>query len=317
MQRAVELPTIWQTLPAPNQRMKRRREADGCARSSAGKGDDDRSVWTAPSNIRPGDTIVAPAHYGGLDGFGWKPESDQPVTDVAQAAARPFNGRYFGVRVAPGLSGPSMSDVTLAEVLAGAPSDHWRDLRDALVDLNLPEVIRHDLLALDKAQSRKIVAYTDLHGTSNGQPRGVVFVAPFGIEDGSPSDGGQASATEDDTAGSTPGFDLLLATHTEDVTAKAESFAKSTGLPAARVADLKLAGYLHDIGKADPRFQAWLHYGDPLGPDPQHVVAKSGRSLPRTARDRSELPKNWRHEACSGTAPRAQTRPSPKPMTRS
>jgi CRISPR-associated endonuclease/helicase Cas3 len=81
-----------------------------------------------------------------------------------------------------------------------------------------------------------------------------------------------------------------------------EDFASSAGLPTERVADLKLAGYLHDAGKADPRFQAWLNYGDPLGPDLDAagtILAKSGRPLPRAARDSSGLPQHWRHEALS------------------
>ena len=39
---------------------------------------------TAP---RPGDTIVVPASYGGCDDFGWNPESDDKVTDVADDCA--------------------------------------------------------------------------------------------------------------------------------------------------------------------------------------------------------------------------------------
>jgi CRISPR-associated endonuclease/helicase Cas3 len=56
------------------------------------------------------------------------------------------------------------------------------------------------------------------------------------------------------------------------------------------------------MGKADPRFQSWLAYGDPLGPDlnrPDEVLAKSARPLPRRAREHSDLPERWRHEALS------------------
>jgi CRISPR-associated endonuclease/helicase Cas3 len=59
---------------------------------------------------------------------------------------------------------------------------------------------------------------------------------------------------------------LSLQQHSRDVEHKAEGFAEAAGLSAERIVDLKLAGFLHDMGKADPRFQAWLHYGDPLGP---------------------------------------------------
>jgi CRISPR-associated endonuclease/helicase Cas3 len=74
-------------------------------------------------------------------------------------------------------------------------------------------------------------------------------------------------------------------------------------------ADVALASYLHDIGKADPRFQAYLAGGDPLGWDENRVLAKSGYfTLPRGAWERSGLPSNWRHEALSVRL--ARTNPS-------
>src|SRR5262249_34693664 len=35
-----------------------------------------------PDEVRPGDTLVVPSRYGGADAFGWKPESQEPVSDV-------------------------------------------------------------------------------------------------------------------------------------------------------------------------------------------------------------------------------------------
>jgi len=267
------------------------------------KGDDERSQWIVPSALRPGETIIAPARYRGVDDFGWNPECEKPATDVGRKAAEPFAGRRFAVRVVPGLVGDSVSDEALADALAGAASQRWQDLRAALLDLDLSEVIRSDLDALDNAKAGKVVPYPDLYGRDDeGRPRGIVFAAPFGIKGKKKEEDGQPNATEDDAAGSTPGFRLTLAEHSGDVEKKAEAFAKAAGLPTARVADLKLAGYLHDAGKADLRFQAWLHYGDPLGPNPDEtdaVLAKSDRPLPRAARTASGLPENWRHEAFS------------------
>ena len=266
------------------------------------RGNNEHSRWIEPAELRPGDTIVAPARYGGVDDFGWNPECE-PATDVGRKAAEPFAGRRFTVRVAPGLLGESPSDDTLADALAGAVSQRWRDLRAALADLNLPQDIRDDLAALDNARRKKsVAAYLDLYGTAEGSPRGVVFVAPFGIEGKKEEEDGRPSATEDDTSGSIAGFPLSLQQHSDDVEHRAAGFAKTAGLPAERIADLKLAGFLHDAGKADPRFQAWLHYGDPLGPDPDEenaVLAKSGRPLPPVARATSGLPDKWRHEALS------------------
>ncbi len=113
---------------------------------------------------------------------------------------------------------------------------------------------------------------------------------------------GRPNSTEDDASGSIFGLPLSLQQHSRDVERKAEEFARAAGLPAGRVADLKLAAFLHDEGKRDPRFQAWLHFGDPLGfdqDDEKDVLAKSGRPLPPTARAQSGLPEHWRHEALS------------------
>ena len=266
------------------------------------RGNDERSRWIEPAALRPGDTIIAPARYGGVDDFGWNPEYEEPATDVGRKAAEPFAGRRFAVRVAPGLLGESLSDGTLADALAGAVSQRWQDLRSALAGLNLPHDVRDDLAALDNAKRKKsVAAHLDLYGTAEERPRGVVFVAPFGIEGKKEEEDGHPNATEDDTSGSIAGFPLSLQQHSDDVERQAADFAKTAGLPDRRIADLKLAGFLHDAGKADPRFQAWLHYGDPLGPDPdeKNVLAKSGRPLPPVARTASGLPDKWRHEALS------------------
>ena len=267
------------------------------------KGNDQCSCWVGPAELHPGDAIVVPARYGGVDRFGWNPECEEPATDVGRRAAEPFAGRRFAVRVAPGLVGGSVSGEALADALAGARSQRWQDLRDALLDLDLAEEVRSDLGAFDAANRKKsVTSYLDLYGTDDGRPRGVVFVAPFGVGGYRQEEGGRPNATEDDISGSIFGFPLSLQNHSIDVEEKAEAFASAAGLPQQRVADLKLAGFLHDFGKADPRFQAWLHYGDPLGPDPDEpeaVLAKSGRPLPPAARASSGLPEHWRHEALS------------------
>ena len=136
----------------------------------------------------------------------------------------------------------------------------------------------------------------------------MVFLAPLGLAGGSQAEDLPASSTEDDVAGSLPGYSLSLEVHSQDVGEYAERFARAAGLPERFVADVRLAGYLHDAGKRDRRFQAWLQYGDPLGPDPSAVLAKSARRLPRKARAASGLPERWRHEALSVRLARSSER---------
>lgn len=267
------------------------------------KGNDEHSRWIAPAALRSGETIVVPTDYGGVDDYGWNPACKAAATDVGRKAAEPFAGRRFAVRVAPGLLDECVADEKLADALAGAASERWRDLRAALLELGLPEAVCNDLVALDDANKKKsVAAYLDLYGTDDERPRGVVFVAPFGIKGKKEEEDGRPNTTEDDTSGSISGFPLSLRQHSNDVERIAAAFAKAAGLSSERIVDLKLAGFLHDAGKADPRFQSWLHYGDPLGPDlddENTVLAKSGRPLPPAARAASGLPENWRHEAFS------------------
>jgi len=280
------------------------------------KGDKDESQWIEASALRPGDVIVVPARYGGLDRYGWKPDAKDCATDIGQKAAGLFAGRRFAVRVAPGLL--AMPDETseafakreqqqaeaLADILSANVSVGWREVRDALLALGLPGDPRCSLESLDHAKKGKVAVDLELYGESKGRPRGAVFVAPFGLKKQAllfddEWQEGQPNATEDDAAGSAPGFRQTLKDHSRDVERKTKLFAETAGLPKNRASDLALAGFLHDDGKADPRFQAWLQYGDPLGPDPDEVLAKSGRILPPHAREASGLPPNWRHEACS------------------
>jgi CRISPR-associated endonuclease/helicase Cas3 len=163
----------------------------------------------------------------------------------------------------------------------------------------------------------RVVVDFDLYGENEkGEPRGLVLSAPFGIkvdeipkeadgEDGCPN------STEDDTAGLIFDFPLALEGHTCDVEVKTEDFVERVGLPEAHVSDLKLAASLHDLGKGDSRFQAWMHFGDPLGFDPdsaKDILAKSGRILPRSARKKAGLPDWWRHEALSVRLARTDAR---------
>lgn len=267
------------------------------------KGNDERSRWIYSHEIRAGDAIVVPARYGGIDRFGWAPKSTEAASDVAHKTAALFKGCRFAIRIAPGLIDPAL-DEPLADTLASTESQGWKEVATALLQLPLPAEIRQDLDSLREAKRpASVTAYLDLYGTTeDGRPRGAVFIAPFGIRNQPMDEEGSPNATEDDTSGSLLGLPLALDRHSEDVEHKADLFAKAAGLPEARVQDLRLAGFLHDFGKADPRFQKWLHHGDPLGWDPDEaadILAKSGRPLPPAARTMSGLPDNWRHEALS------------------
>jgi len=271
-------------------------------------GDNDASRWLNAEDLRPGDTLVLPSASGGVDAFGWNPASREPVTDVAARAAEPYRARRFVVRVALGLA-PAGEDgsafrAQLPATLAEHGTGDWRGLRDALLDLPLPPEIRQDLRNLDLAtvvgRHRRVTTHLDVYPTdAAGRPLGVVFVAPLGLEQASGAEAGLPGSTEDDAIGSLSGVEIPLARHAQDVAQQAEVFAAQAGLPAARIRDVRLAGLLHDAGKADRRFQSVMAYGDPLGPDPDRTLAKSSCPVPRQAWQRAGLPPHWRHEALS------------------
>jgi CRISPR-associated endonuclease/helicase Cas3 len=283
--------------------------ANPCRKVFRWAGDSDQSAWISPGAIRPGDVILVPAWFGGVDEYGWDPARHTAARDVADNAARAFVGQTFTVRVAPGLLAPAETDAirrpdeeALARQIASAESRHWRDLRDALLRLDLPGPNRDALLALDRARGRnkRVEVYLDLYGADDkDRPRGVVFVAPVGLAEVEAETVEVSAATEDDSLGSLPGFAQTLEQHSQEVEALARDFAHRCGLPPTRVDDIALAGLMHDAGKADFRFQTLLAAGDPLGPDPDRVLAKSDRRPPVRAATQIGLPPHWRHEGLS------------------
>lgn len=97
---------------------------------------------------------------------------------------------------------------------------------------------------------------------------------------------------------------VTLRDHCKGVAALAERFARGSRLTPEYVALFRLAGELHDLGKADPRFQAWLFGGNaPVFRATRTLWAKSDRNQTRSdrqkARRRSGYPQGGRHELVS------------------
>lgn len=114
--------------------------------------------------------------------------------------------------------------------------------------------------------------------------------------------GNRLSLDGSDETNSVTGVAVPLADHLEGVAQYAEVFARSCGMPDHVVHDVVLAAKLHDLGKIDPRFQAWMRGGDRLAAriDGQ-ILAKGLLPACRTqrAREASGYPKGMRHEYLS------------------
>ncbi|PZG39902.1 type I-U CRISPR-associated helicase/endonuclease Cas3 [Spongiactinospora gelatinilytica] len=266
--------------------------------------------------IRAGDRIVVPASYGGCDAYGWNPASTTPVLDVGDLC---------------GGTGRRPATVRLGPTLVNAVAAH-----DPQLAAPLEELVR-DVEADRRAETLRARDYTaDLAKALRSRPD---IVARLGQDLGHDGDdlpphlavlrrlARAAKPTakehlvldcvvltsditvfgEEDTAygSSLARRKLTLAEHQMAVRRRAEEFARNLGLPDEIAEAIGLAGYWHDEGKRDERFQAMLHEGDRwAAAAAPHVLAKSGmnpvdRGLRRRARQLSGYPEGMRHEALS------------------
>jgi CRISPR-associated endonuclease/helicase Cas3 len=302
--------------------------AGGTARRAVcWRGPDASVVVRDTADIRPGDTVVVPAAYGGADEFGWDPSSGQPVADVgdavvnamADAAPGGAGRRLVRLRLFPGWDGvpPPAPEGGSADgpapVWAGPLAelrrvlDEGEDARPALDELFQVLVERPPPDPLTAATVRAMAA----GGVrAEAYPAGVVltarvrpgFAAALAPPVGDHAEDEPEEAAEDGltpaSAASAP-VAVGLREHTDGVVRWVEAFAAGLGLGADLAASLARAAALHDLGKADWRFQYLLHGDEPDG----MLLAKSGRDLgaanEAALRRRAGLPDGFRHEFVS------------------
>ncbi len=271
------------------------------------RGPDDSAVVRDPAELRPGDTVVVPASYGGCDSFGWNPTFTTPVEDVADAA-RAAARRAPVVRLHPAILGPGA-----AEALARAaswdtsqpPADEDElDERDAAVAEAIEMLRSYEPGSHLAAPSLGLWADWVQH--ASGSPRiephpsgrGFVLIWRSGL-----AGDGRDFSDEDDTSLAVPER-LPLSQHLADVGLAARRVVGAIGLPSDLANMVELAATLHDLGKLDPRFQAWMFGGDAASALAEGPVAKSPRIVPNSgqshqARRIAEYPRGYRHEALS------------------
>lgn len=257
--------------------------------------------------LRPGMLLIADAELGSCDPFGWDPRSKSPVRDVGTDAAVPYAGSAFALRLHPALTPAAWPQVKEITDAWGEEDAAARILSMAPEDLGISDGVRR---ALDRVKSKLELWPAAEDRAVYG---GVILRARRGIvierEDTDDSDldsddiiGRGISATEDDLLSAAPSptteGPLALTQHLADVRAEAAKFCEQDiGLSREESEDVCLAAYLHDLGKADPRFQLYL-----VGFS-SRIAAKSGKARSkrddRAARRASGLPDGFRHEALS------------------
>lgn len=251
--------------------------------------------------VRVGDALIVPTAWGGLSKGSWDPSATAEVSDVAERVylARSDAGHGDGVlhlRVRESVlpeaeTPPQPPSGSLAE-----DSDAWDEANDVLLQwLRRPteeETSTWFSSFRARAMSNEYAA-PEWSSDSRGQSWLVTWRRTKRA----------ARATTEDAISSFSGLEVTLDEHLEDVRAWARGFASRAGVSTDVAEDIGLAAWLHDVGKADPRFQVMLRGGD-------HVAAHSGEALAKsklrtTARSRAAMqaragwPMGFRHELLS------------------
>lgn len=271
------------------------------------RGRKDSEIISDPQAIRPGDVVVIPAELGGWDVLGDLPlgVNGQPVLDWGDRAYRIARAKAM-LRLHPQVMSslpktPSLEQlrrlaVEAAKRLEEDPESLADDLRMIFSGMGseaaTPEWIRE--IASSLANDKKLAGGLMLHPAGGLVVQGSKRLPVWSGETDAFSD-------EDDVTASGT-HRIGLETHLKGVAAFARRFAEGCGLSKPLIDAVELAGRAHDLGKADPRFQAWLRGGNPwVGGE---LLAKSsdmpqGKMASEKSRQRAGYLEGARHELLS------------------
>jgi CRISPR-associated endonuclease/helicase Cas3 len=277
----------------------------------------DNSEIITPKELHPGDTIVVAATYGGCDEFGWNPACTQAVRDIADMAAvrrsipilrlhRALIKSWFTtIREGSAASILGGFEQLLTSMTGDDETDETAvltDLLDALARLDgVAEDIRRIAGILAHDSQRRVIRYTDDNGIAVIGSR----KARERLRSGSDiANDLQCEFTDEDDASVMIRREVTLQDHSNGVKDFTRRFAAASGLSRELADDLELAAWLHDLGKADRRFQLMLHGGDEFKlVTAVEPLAKSrmdpGDPASRRAREISCYPDGGRHECQS------------------
>ena len=260
-------------------------------------------------DVHPGDVLIVDPDRGGLKSGTWDPESNDPVSDLGDAAQIAY-GRKATLRLDRHLLDTPPPPLPAEEAEADSPPatrilewlDRWPDDAGSEVGVGTGAEAGGDERSKWLSDA---VARLRSHGFD---------VTPVGLDGGSSADGyyilaerharskrpcpivDPATMDGSDESGSLIGTGVTLDRHLDGVGERAGRVAERLGLATEFVADLRLAGRLHDVGKVDGRFQAQLVGGDPV--DLQMLKEPLAKSLPGIRRVR-RYPTGMRHEVAS------------------
>lgn len=261
----------------------------------------DESVPVSPNRIQAGDVLVLDATRGGLWRASFDPSSKQPVMDLGDLAQLRGRGIASLRLVREALEVWQIPPVML-DAIPAPQAEESPDERDERVDAWLalwpddkPDAFiggEDEWNAARTALQSRWRRVAEVDGQLIVTARTKLLAE---IDD---------AVTEDDDS-SFRRVEVTLTDHSNDVQRLVGEYARSLGFDIHVVEDLELAAWLHDVGKADPRFQRWLAGGDEIRQALRdELLAKS--ALPpgsarqrRVARERAGYPLRCRHELLS------------------
>ncbi len=260
----------------------------------------DKSDIITARELKPGNTIVVPASYGGIRSGCFDASSTEAVTDRAEQASL-FARAKPVLRLLP----------VIAEKLGlSSPFDDTDAVRTALGHLasngELPEWKR--LWAQKLAKSRGSLVVPGERGWTVMEAKRVPLAELRSVvqHEETLEDGVELTTDGDDSF--CAGRAVSLSEHSRDVETFAREYAMRCGLGDWLAEHVALAAWLHDIGKADRRFQIMLRGGSEIEyfrdetPWAKSAMPLGARAARKLARERSGYPSGGYFHAIQSVA---------------
>lgn len=262
-------------------------------------GEREFKAWRETNRVlSPGDAIVVSPRLGGLSEDGVWDKNSVLAADDLGGEAQALAGKGLTLRLNPNAlsqwwtmkESPTGKGWILPRPNPDAESDDKEDEREEVrrwmaswIDADMAEPADGEpafrdangaARRMESAMSEMLDGDFVLERIRDASRRGCYLLRlPAKRVEGREMDGS-------DELGSMTGTGIALSAHMDGVGERAAESAERLGFPPEIVADLRLAGRLHDAGKAEPRAQEVLAGGDPvravIGEEP---LAKSVRGV--------------------------------------